>query len=862
MTTTVLAPIDTSNETLDWGNPAIWSAGSVPNSSTADVTLAPVVNPQTGTSVSYQTTIQSAETIKVDNLSVDGTSLTVFGALNAAGTLAIDSGGTLLAQSAAATISAQAIENAGTITFSGAITTKGVFHNGGTIAGPLTINSGSFENAGTLEANALGAPTLNSSNLVNLIGTTLTGGTYIADAGATLALNADGPIVTDAATIILSELGAPLGKSATITALDPTSGGAIPLYLSLTTIAASGSLSLEDFAFYSTGNSLTVKGILAISDVTNLTAAAFSINLGGLMTYSGSSGSEVTGTITTTGGSITDDGEIIVNVAPVVNGVTYDSHLVIDATIVDSGSIVLGRGVTYGSPSTLATASASVELTSAVSANILFTDGTGSVRLDAPRSFTGKIETFTAGDQVVLAGVSLQKVVSYSYAGGAGGGTLTVQTSSGTPISLSFTGVYSTSDFVLAAGPTEQGVNSIVITTTSTVYELTASQAAQEFTHGNVTNRAPILDSGANIVSHLDVLAAMAVTGDLGPLYLTDSTPPTFSVTASQYVKDPGALTDIIGAYSLKITGVDAADAAIYAGLDHVVGITVSDSAADVSAVIDSLQTLVAVGRLSSIGLTDTGFGTVSVTAAQLANDTAALSALSGNYSVVITAPSSSQTIAGWAGHGNTVIFSGDAALYTVTPKGDGVSFTISNGTFTDQVSGVNAVKFGDFTDIVASQTPPVAGAVSSAQVTELYGAVLGRTPDVAGLAFYQTYAAANPTTSFIQYAQWFLQSGEYTGNSAHNYAQTVAGDQQFIADSYSNLLHRTASVTEIAYYENNVIAPMLNGITPGTTAYANAQMAAHAQVLVYFSQSPEFLSDVTITAQNPSSAQHWLLLI
>jgi hypothetical protein len=177
-------------------------------------------------------------------------------------------------------------------------------------------------------------------------------------------------------------------------------------------------------------------------------------------------------------------------------------------------------------------------------------------------------------------------------------------------------------------------------------------------------------------------------------------------------------------------------------------------------------------------------------------------------------------------------------------------------------VSGVNAVKFSDFTDIVASQTPPAAGAVSSAQVTELYGAVFGRTPDVGGLAFYQAYAAANPKTAFTQYAQWFLQSPEYTSNSAHNYGPTVAGDQRFIADSYTNLLHRTASDTEIAYYENNVIAPMLANLTPGTTAYASAQQAAHAQVLVYFSQSPEFLTDVTVTAQNPSSAQHWLILI
>jgi hypothetical protein len=33
-----------------------------------------------------------------------------------------------------------------------------------------------------------------------------------------------------------------------------------------------------------------------------------------------------------------------------------------------------------------------------------------------------------------------------------------------------------------------------------------------------------------------------------------------------------------------------------------------------------------------------------------------------------------------------------------------------------------------------------------------------------------------------------------------------------------------------------------------------------HAQVLAFFSQSAEFLGDVQVTAQHPSSGSHWLL--
>jgi hypothetical protein len=50
--------------------------------------------------------------------------------------------------------------------------------------------------------------------------------------------------------------------------------------------------------------------------------------------------------------------------------------------------------------------------------------------------------------------------------------------------------------------------------------------------------------------------------------------------------------------------------------------------------------------------------------------------------------------------------------------------------------------------------------------------------------------------------------------------------------------------------------------VTPGTTAYTNAELLAHAMVLTYFSASAEFLGDVQVTAQNPSSTQHWLMLV
>jgi hypothetical protein len=79
-------------------------------------------------------------------------------------------------------------------------------------------------------------------------------------------------------------------------------------------------------------------------------------------------------------------------------------------------------------------------------------------------------------------------------------------------------------------------------------------------------------------------------------------------------------------------------------------------------------------------------------------------------------------------------------------------------------------------------------------------------------------------------------------------------------------LLHRAPEAGAINYYETNVISPLLSGLTPGTAAYAAAELQAHATVLAYFSQSPEFLQDVSIVSDFPpyshaADMQHWLIL-
>jgi hypothetical protein len=77
----------------------------------------------------------------------------------------------------------------------------------------------------------------------------------------------------------------------------------------------------------------------------------------------------------------------------------------------------------------------------------------------------------------------------------------------------------------------------------------------------------------------------------------------------------------------------------------------------------------------------------------------------------------------------------------------------------------------------------------------------------------------------------------------------------------YNNLLHRAPEAGAVPYYLN-IVSELTQGAAAGTSAYSAADLAAHATLLVDFSNSQEFLANVQITAQHPADAQHWLFLI
>jgi hypothetical protein len=270
--------------------------------------------------------------------------------------------------------------------------------------------------------------------------------------------------------------------------------------------------------------------------------------------------------------------------------------------------------------------------------------------------------------------------------------------------------------------------------------------------------------------------------------------------------------------------------------------------------------------------LTDGGVPSVDVSPSQLAADGSAIGTIQGSFILAVDGTNSNLTLNGPNGVANELVLDGSPNQYSFQGAGDGKNFTITETATgresTDHLTNFAALQFDNGGNsaptlaIVASDTPTTAGAVSSAQVASLYAAVLNRTPDVSGLVFYENEANANAGLSITQIATQFLNSPEYTNNPNNSYAQTAAGEAQFITNTYENLLHRAPEAGAVQWYETNQINPDLTGLTPGTAAYAAADQAAHALVLASFSQSAEFRGDVSITAQNPASSSHWLLLI
>ena len=161
-----------------------------------------------------------------------------------------------------------------------------------------------------------------------------------------------------------------------------------------------------------------------------------------------------------------------------------------------------------------------------------------------------------------------------------------------------------------------------------------------------------VIAAAANVVANLASLQVLAAAGRLPSIILTDIGLPALSLTAVQFAAAGGVLARVSGPYTVRLTGVLAANAMSLAGLSHVASIAAKDTAANVIANLSSLQAVAASGKLLSVALTNPGSPALGLTAAQFVDASGVLARISGSYTVSLTGvPAANGTSAASLGH-------------------------------------------------------------------------------------------------------------------------------------------------------------------------------------------------------------------
>ena len=211
---------------------------------------------------------------------------------------------------------------------------------------------------------------------------------------------------------------------------------------------------------------------------------------------------------------------------------------------------------------------------------------------------------------------------------------------------------------------------------------------------------------------------------------------------------------------------------------------------------------------------------------------------------------------------GNAVIIDGGISTAASTSGPDSYSLlvdTSGNVTLTDNntsqsqiVTGANYLVFdggaqnpnGSYQSIYFIESG------TNAQVAAMYNAAFQRQPDLPGLEFYAK-PIANGSMTLHQAADYFLASPEFAKDYPALTAPADNGgpnDQAFITELYGQILHRTPTGSEVTYYVDAL---------QGTLTNASGQhipACDRAQLLIYFSVSPENQSDISSWLINPAN--------
>jgi hypothetical protein len=398
----------------DWNTASDWSPATVPDADTAVAVLPG--EPGTG----YTLTIGQGESDIVNAITLgdfvvgnNGPTLEIAGTLTFAGTspsLAFKSGS--LRTDTTGVIDGSGVIGTGPQGAGVALVNKGTLHADAGSGTQLAVLVG-FTNSGTVLADNGNIGIEGPTGLTNLSGTTLTGGTWIAQGPTAgtfnqieIGFNFNATIAVDAANIELSGAASDIQGFA---------GGTFqPLEQQLQSIAATGTLQLLNDRGYTTANTLTDSGSLVLQGGT-LTTGGLTVNgTGALLGFGVVSGSMANQASIIANGGVLDirntvagSGEFATTAgsALVLNGGTAGT-LNNQGAVFDASGLLDIAGAVSGSGSLVVDNKATIEIGVPTTQNVRFSGSDATLRLDNFAAYSGTLVGFARSDTLVLAGAT------------------------------------------------------------------------------------------------------------------------------------------------------------------------------------------------------------------------------------------------------------------------------------------------------------------------------------------------------------------------------------------------------------------------------------------------------------------------
>lgn len=302
--------------------------------------------------------------------------------------------------------------------------------------------------------------------------------------------------------------------------------------------------------------------------------------------------------------------------------------------------------------------------------------------------------------------------------------------------------------------------------------------------------------------------------------------------------------------FTVDIGGNCSASAAVssYSSGQLTSAIAVSDTAADITANLDGLQSLAGAGLLGAITLSDSGTPTLGITAMQAGNDAATLHAITGSYTLAVTGTTATlgsflakEDVTGRGLNGIAADYAGTA------PTGGNSVVGFQNATF---ASGYNAVVLdnprNDYAILVAANGAVTIKDIGTGDVTD------GQSVTVTGVSYLIFDGGASTTFANLPvYNQIYFVESAANAQLAQFYAVATQFKTSIALSGFEyweNQLTNGMSLTSIAQSFLNTSYFQTTYGAPGTT---------HVQHVAFVLALYQNILGLDLNAEN-NGVQYW----